>query len=171
MKPLRLMERAKWAINDGTLLLRVSRSLDSRDRMPKPKGAKHVDIIPDHEGWYIDVSGDSCRRRERERARSKSTNLKETSECHVAARKKDLPGVSSAELLAVSLVPGRQSRDGSKPEVVRCSDRSRLNSFPFNIWWEHLDVDSSCSLRSLPSSRCDGVCPTVLPSIQRCQPR
>lgn len=46
--------------------------------------------------------------------------------------KRDLPGVSSSELLGVSLVPGRQSRDGSKPEVVP-SDHSRFILTPSRL--------------------------------------
>lgn len=46
MKPIRLTGRGKWAINDGISFCEFRRSLDSRDRMPKQKGAKHVNFIP-----------------------------------------------------------------------------------------------------------------------------
>lgn len=68
MKPIRLMGRSRWAINDdGIFFCESRRSLESHDRMPNQRVL--YTSTSSQKNWYIDVSGNSWRR-ERERTAS-----------------------------------------------------------------------------------------------------
>jgi hypothetical protein len=131
MKPIRLMGRSRWAINDdGISFCESRRSLGSHDRMPNQRVAVHVDIIPE----------ELVHRRERrlvekgkrQRGFGRRERLVDTSEAARDVEERRSGRVISAELQWPRLAPENPVTD-PKPEV---SDFRlfAIESLFFNSW-------------------------------------
>lgn len=154
MKPVPLMAREEWAINDGSVPLRVPASAVRQNAAPG--GCWHVEIIPLIPGTAVHNASEDSWEKEKRRGKEKKKSR--------TARTKDGPAGNNARPVigwagqSRDHTRGSQSRDPIPNRHDFDFDSKTATSPPSAHASLSLAVSSSsCSPRRSPSNRFDGV--------------